>query len=1853
MRRAPFFCPAVLLVLVIIFFNGCGPQKQKQPSKIDPRFGTYIYAFTKGEISVRSSIRIRLQEKLVIEAEEGAPLDIDLFDISPKVEGEVFLIGDHMLEFRPVKTFKGATLYDVKFMLDKIMDVPSDLMVFNFQVKTIQQSFEVIVEDYAPYENDNLIHNRLSGFITTADEMSEEDVMSLLVAEQDGEKRSISWNMNGYTRRHPFTIDSVIRGEEDSRLILKWNGEHLDIDVSGNDTIIIPSLNNFTVMNIEVEQQPEQCVVIWFSDPVKPDQDLKGIVRLKDAGTLKYSIVNNTIKIYPSARQKGVKKLQIERSIRNTYNYKMKEKYSLDISFEELKPEVRLLGKGVILPGSEGLILPFEAVNLNAVDVRIVKIYENNVLQFLQINHLDGYYQMNRVGRPVLKKRVSLAGKALDYGQWNAFSIDLTDLIQEDTGAIYQVELSFRQPYSLYKCAVDQDLEDDTEAMAENWDNIDENEFTYWDYYYYPDGYDWQEKDNPCHISYYNSRRWVKRNMIASNIGLIAKAGPDNIMRFFVNDIRTTEPISDVNLYIYDYQQQLIASIASDQNGMAEITLSKSPFVVVAKQNGMSGYLRLDDGSSLSISKFDVWGERIQKGIKGFIYGERGVWRPGDTLFLTFILEDKKNVLPESHPLTFELYNTQNQLVSREVRTKGLNGFFAFAIPTDQDALTGLWKAKVNVGGTVFSKRIRIEMVKPNRLKIKLNFDKEILSVSDKDIAGDLELRWLHGAIARNLKARVAVTLRKKHTHFEDFKDYSFDDPSKIFSASEEVIFDEKVNESGKAKVKPDFGDHKDAPGMLTASFMIKAFEEGGDFSIDYFSIPYAPYESFVGVKIPKGDKRRGMLLTDTLHTVEVVTVNKDGKPVSVDNLKVSVYKVRWKWWWDSSPENVGSFNRNRYKELILDKTIATVNGKGNFNFEVKYPEWGRYLIRVEDVDGGHSTGKTVYIDWPGWAGRAQRENPDGATVLSVTADKKKYNVGETAQITIPSGGFGRALVSIENGSGVIDAYWVKPEEKETRINIELTEKMSPNVYVHVTLLQPHAQTANDLPIRLYGLVPIFVEDPQTKLNPVLTMPDELAPEKEFTIEVSEENNKSMTYTIAVVDDGLLDLTRFKTPDPWKSFYAREALGVKTWDLYDEVLGAYAGRLERLFAIGGDGEETEKTEQKANRFKPVVMTLGPFELKKGSNTHKIKMPRYVGSVRTMLIAGNNGAYGSVEKTTPVKNPLMVLATLPRVLGPGESVKLPVTVFAMDEKVKNVKLKITPNQFFTVEGPSVKEITFEQTGDQVVTFDLKVKEILGIGNVKIEASSGNKKANYEIELDVRNPNPPVTTLIQKVINPGESWSAGYTPVGMSGTNTGLLEVSSIPPVDFGRRLKYLIRYPYGCSEQTTSSVFPQLFLSNIMDVDANMKAFISKNIIAGIKALNAMQNSDGGFRYWSSYYRSNDWVSSYAGHFMLEAEALGYTIPHGFKDEWIKYQQKTAKRWRKIDHKDYHYYYHDLTQAYRLYTLALAGSPALGAMNRMREADYVSSVALWRLAAAYALSGKKEVAVDMVKDLTTDVADQPSMNVSYGSSLRDKAMILETLALLKEYETGSELLFNIAEQLSNSRWYSTQTTAYCLVAIAKYSGSNTTSGELHYRYKIDNSDFITNRTQLPLAQVDFDIEGTQDGNVKVENKSEGVLFARMLLEGIPLAGQEDARQSKLKIKVLYKMLNGKIIDISRIEQGIDFLAEVEISNIGMYGDYTEMALTQIFPSGWEIINTRIADVKSVHEKDRPNYRDIRDDRVYTHFDIYNQHKKRFVVSLNAAYLGRYYLPAVSCEAMYDNTIYARTSGQWVEVIKPGE
>ncbi len=1838
-----------LFVYLSIFISlfSCGSKSKKQITPDAEVYKPYIAAFPSEYVSRASAIRIILAKQITETPSMGEPFSKNLFDISPKIKGKAYAIDSRTIEFQPEKKFASGEMYHVKFHLSHLFDVPKEAKIAEFTINTVELNCTAHFSTYRPYNKGDLTRNKISGTFHSSDYLEQQEVEEIIHAKQENQIKPLTiLSSKNNNRSFDFVIDSVRRREDKCSINLSWNGKPLGYELKGSENYEIPALGDFQINKTHVIHHPQQVLQIIFSDPLDDNQLLDGMIQLGENNSLNYEIDYNILNIYPDVRQSGKQTVIIFPGIKNILGYKISEEQKVEVTFEAVKPSLRLINKGVIVPQSDNILFPFEAVNLNAVDVRVIQIYEENILQFLQVNELDQEYQLRRVGRLIHKEKIELiSDKPLDYGKWNSFSLDLSELISPEPGAFYRIELSFKPQYSLYPC--DEPI---TEADMQTEKSF-EQELAYWDnpnvYNYDYEYHNWNERNNPCNKAYFSKRRNVSRNIFASNLGIIAKATSGGNYHVIVNDIRTSNPVSNAFIEFYNYQHQLTGSGSTDGNGFISITPDGVPHSLVAKHNNNKGYLRLTDGHSLSMSKFDVGGSVVQKGMKGFIYAERGVWRPGDSIFINFILQDKLNNLPDNHPVIFELKNPQNQLIDRQVRSKSLKGFYNFTTETPPDGMTGTWSANISIGNAHFHKNINIQTIKPNRLKINLKIDKKYL-MKGSPVSATLQSKWLHGAPARNLKTDMTVTFSNRTFSPEGYNDYTFSDPSRIFYTEESNVFNGNLNEHGNRVVSVSTAPSGNPPSVLQANFTTRVFEEGGEFSIDRFSIPYYPYSSFTGIDVPEGNKW-GWLLTDTSHTVKVVTLDPNGKPISRNRLDIKIYKIKWRWWWDSSDDNLASYVHGSYRSVIFQDEISTDNGKGKFSFKINKPEWGRYFIRVYDPVSGHSSGKVIYVDWP-YGSNRDRNNPEAASMLTFSSDKEKYKPGETAIITIPKVTNGRALISIENGSNILEKFWYDVQSGEQKIPIDITPAMAPNMYVHITLIQPHHQTSNDLPIRLYGVQPVIVEDPETILHPEITTDKSFRPETPATITVNEKSGKEMAYTIAIVDEGLLDLTRFKTPNPHDVFYVREALGVKTWDLYDHVLGAYGGRIEQIFSIGGDGDlEFEAETKKANRFQPVVKFIGPVLLKAGkTNTHTIQMPRYVGSVRVMLVAGNEYAYGSTDKTVPVKNELMVLTTLPRVVAPGELMQMPATVFAMDENINQVKVEARTNNLFSIEGTATKQLMFSQPGDQIVNFNLKVANKPGIGEAFVTVSSGSYSSADAIEIDVRNPNPTVFEFHDKILHPGESWKHAYTLPGMESTNAATLELSTIPSIDFGRRLKYLLQYPHGCLEQTVSGAFPQLFIPIVMNADDNMLGVIDRNVKEGIRNIQKFARPDGGFAYWPNHTESNTWVTSYAGHFLIEAEKQGYVLPHNMLKNWTVFQKHMARNWsagrRRFKYE--HYFESDLQQAYRLYTLALANKAETGSMNRLREKDDLAVQARWLLAASYTLIGKNDIANDLVQNLGTEVPEYQGSSFTYGSTLRDRAIVLQSLQRMGRKDEAINLMKNIAQVMSSGQWLSTQSIAFGLMSVAQMAGDAVVSDEMKFEYQVNNEKPIRGHTEMPVHQIGLNT-ASREGIVNVTNNGEGVMFVQLSMSGVPLFDSAGSIQNNLRMNVRYKSLSHGFLNVEKLQQGTDFKAVVTVKN-PTNEQYHDMALTHIVPSGWEIVNMRLNTEGSVHFADMPEYQDIRDDRVYMYFDLGPGKTKQFVILLNASYKGKFFLPAVSCEAMYNHRIRAKTSGKWIEV-----
>ncbi len=1818
----------LLLAILAITIFSCHQKSSTGVS--DPQeFSQYIASHTSGTISISETIQLMLN----FQPSDKTVVPEDIFQFEPSIKGKAAWNDSGLLEFRPEKPMPSGQTYLVTVDLGKIIKVPNGKRYYTFQFKTIDANYSLEIGATRSYLVGTELKVSISGTVLTSDIFENALIEKMVHAYQNGTELPVSWTHQERAKQHQFQVDDIKRGKEAGKVKLVWDGKSINVSNSGEQEVEIPESGDFYLLSAKGISGSSPYIELLFSDPLDVNQETSGLFQM-DGVNFEISMEDNLVKLFPDKPFAGQKQLEIYEGLKNYAGARLGKTELATITLESEKPAMRFIGKGNIVPTSDGLVLPFEAVNLSAVDVRILKIFENNSHQFFQNNNLDGNNSLKNVGRPVYHGSYSLSWlHTAELNKWSAYSIRLNDLITVEPGAIYQVQLIMQPEYSLYPCPDDAQVK----TVKRKKEKADDEDWLKDSYFYENEGwgeyegdfYDWKNRNNPCYISYFVENRSVSKNVIASNLGLLAKRGSDGKMLVVATNLLTAKPESSVELSVFDFQQQVIASSQTDGDGMCEIQLSRTPFILVAKKGKDVGYLKIGDGASLQLSRFDVGGDEIQKGLKGFLYGERGVWRPGDSIFVSLVLAKKAGELAENHPVVFELYNPSEQLVNKGVVPLSGN-ITTFRTSTSPEAATGSWRLVAKVGGAEFSKRLRIETVKPNRLKLQFETNPEVLKGDAKNQTAKLTAKWLQGSPANGMNAKVEMSLKKLKTVFNKYLNYTFDNEASKFESAEQTIYEGKLNQAGEVSFPIVLGKLDNAPGKLEAVFTGRVFEPSGDFSISQFSKKVSPFPKYIGMRFPDEDVPRKMLSTGRENQLDLVVVDPDGNAAE-SQVEISIYKINWRWWWDASDDYLGNYvSQEHYKPFMTRKITAT--GKASISFRIENENWGRYLVLAK-LPSGHSVSRVVYIDWPYGSSAGQ---DGGATMLNFSADKEKYSAGDDITVSFISSEGGKALVSIENGSTILNKFWVDTEKGQTKLKIKATPEMAPNFYLYITVLQPHGQTINDKPIRMYGVIPVAVEDPETHLQPLIKAPEELRSQKNFSVEVSEAKGREMSYTLAVVDEGLLDLTGFKTPDPWNSFYAREALGVKTWDLYDFVLGAYGGKLEQLFAVGGSDQLLDPSKQKAQRFKPVVKFIGPFILKKNQKSvHQLLLPQYIGSVRIMVIAASDRAYACAEKTVPVRDPLMVLATVPRVIGIDETFELPVNVFAQVPGIKNVKVSVTSNSLLSGEGSAIQSVSFGEPGEKDISFRLKSGQKTGKATIKVLAESGNEKAVYDVEVQVRNSNPRIVTSQTKMVDAGKSWEAGLPSMSSLEAGSTIVEVSSVPPLNLGKRIDYLVNYPHGCIEQTVSAVFPQLYLSRFMNLSSSKLIEIEDNIKQGILNLRKFQLPDGSFSYWPGNSYTSSWGTSYAGNFMVEAENAGYAIPGDLKKKWINYQKTAANNWRK----DYSEAHMPLDQAYRLYTLALAGSPAIGAMNRLRESADLPVEARWQLASAYLLAGRSEVA-DLLVDMTKlTPSTYKYAGPTFGSSLRDRAMLLETLTRMKKKEAAFKIAKEISEELCSDRWMSTQTSAFCLVAMSKFVDQTSDPSAERSRFKLT----VNGKSEeVVIDKSVFTREITSTGSklqLKLENLSKSDLYISVVQSGVPLTSDVQAKQSGLTLDIAYLSEDGKPIDVTRIKKGTDFTAVVRIKNAG-YSEVQNLALTQIFPSGWEIFNDRLFGGST---ESNYTYRDIRDDRVLTYFDLKMNEQKEFRVKLNAAYSGSYSLPPVSCEAMYNNEISANSTG----------
>lgn len=1824
----------LISLLAITFFNSCGSGHSESTTTYVEKIPVFdeaivgiVESYTSGLISETEPLRFKFVQGLKMKKQFGEELPSKLFEITPKVAGHAIWIDKNTIGFQFDENPKESTPYNVDFNIGTLIEMPANERVMQTSFILKKQDFEVGGISYQNDENGKcsyIIDLKFAKPINSSSTVSLLDKKTLESYECSAKEVSKT--------DVQLVVSNINRTENDYEINIEIDGKSLGINRSVKKTLTIPTEGEFKIVTYNIDIK-ESKIDVCFSDELSKNQNLTGMIEFTNNIPFTASIDGNRLSVFCSKTYYYYEDfdMTIRYGVVSTKGNRLVNDFIINgINLKSLKPQVKWSDDGVIVPEVGNATISFDAICLNQVILRIIKIYDSNIMSFLQEDGLkNAYGRTCRVGRLVKKIRIPL--EQTNYDSWKTYNINLSDYVDLKAGDMYQINLDFDMTCYPYAC----DNEKVAKGYNENyWDN--EN-YDYRVYYY--DDYDY---DNPCSRSFYNYVD-IRKNLYVSNLALTAKGSDENFIDVFVKNITDANPKPGVSLYLYDYQLQITGESSTDNDGYARVAFTNKPFCLVAEaSDGNKSYLPLDKNKSLSLSKFDVSGNAVEHEVDGFVYSNRDVWRPGDSIQLNLMISDKNDYFSNDYPVIMEVIDPNGRLYLKKANNSPVGKIYAFTINTLATDPTGTWNARFKIGSQVFSKNLRIETVKPNRLKIDFESGK-LISLNAKEKVM-LHSERLNGLNVKDLKAEVSVILSNAKITFKGFEKYDFDCVANDFYSREVSLFSAALNAEGKAMISFDALKDISAPGFMKATYNIKVFESSGEFSITSRSGKISPFCRYVGVMLPETKSKWGdYYFTNDDWKFDVAVVNEDGSLAQNETeLEYQLYKLDNYWWWDNDYYDLMRYVRGSYKRPVKSGVLEAKNGRTSLTLNIKDADWGSYLLVVSDPIGKHTFSKVISFDWAD--GARSSSVGDAPALITLKTDKDCYNVGETMKVSFPANENSKAIVTVETSSKVIKVIHVQDLDKDATVSIPVSEEMLPNAYVSVSLIQPF-RNENGMPIRMYGVAPFKVSDSKAIINPVVEVPENATSNKAIDIKVSEKQGNKMYYTVAVVDEGILGLTGYKTADPCGHFFSKRALGVKTWDNYDYIVSAITDMMQGTLAAGGDlfiKPEATLLE----RFQAVATMMGPFELEAGkSDIQHFNIPDYNGSLRVMVVATNGkDAFGSTQKNVTVKDKIMILPTAPRVIGIGDEVVVNMKVIASEfaGKSANINVKL---ENLEAKNNIPASVSLDKNGEADIAFSVKAKEIKGNAKITMNVSCNGFESVKSVAMPIRMPSSNKYNSVKQEIKPNETATLHIDCQGFDGTIETKLVANTGIPVDIFKHIDYLTSYPYGCLEQTVSKAFPQLYLHNLAALDETTKAEMKTNIENVIANMNAYLLPDFSMTSWPNGNYVDAWSEIYALHFLVEARNQGYNVANSLIDGMIKRQTNRAKAWNfSVDAPNV-----ETIQAYRLFVLALNNTAEIGAMNRFKELEIKFPLTKALTAASYALVGKANMASDLIPTIDFNAKDWTSdYYITLGSKVRDMSMCIYAEMLAND---NAEMVQNDIEELcrilGSDRWIDTQTTAMAMFVLGKYAeklGIKDNSISLVVKEGDKTENITTNKNSIT-----YNIQSKcGDNSVTVTNNGTESVFITLFTKGKVTEYQREDDGAWYDMTVKYFDKEGNEINTAQIKQNTDFDVVITVSNPHEY-QVTENALSYHAASGWEIVNSRLFGDNSRNEA-QAKHIEYQDDCVNFFFDMTPYDTKTFRLSMNAAYEGTFMIPSVTCEDMYNNQIWHTTAAKKTTVVK---
>jgi alpha-2-macroglobulin len=1571
---------------------------------------------------------------------------------------------------------------------------------------------------------------------------------------------------------------------------------------SQKDTIIkaiIPSRYNLSVTGMTAQHSgTEGTVIVNTSQPVN-EEGLKAKLSLSPNISFEVSATDEGFVITSTSFKADQSyELTIAQTVKGIFGGRLKQEHNGQIVFGKLDPSIAFTNNDGIYLSTQGLKnVGINIVSVPKVQLTIVKVYENNLEQLIRSGKRYGYLYSEDED---------------DDGSGSFEYYDTEHLGDTVFTRIYETsKLPKKNAMSI--------LHMDFTDKLKSYDGV--------------------------YIVTVASRdhRWVQSSKIISisDIGLIVKEEEDNIY-VFANSIRNATAIADAKISFVSTNNQKIYTATTNNSGVASFTdieKQRPGFkvgMITAKVGDEFTFVWLNQ-SRVETSRFDVGGRVPNRaGLNAMLYAERNLYRPGEVMHVSAIVRNESWENPGEMPVKLRLVmpNGKEFAMARKILNEEGSCETAFNLPFT--ALTGTYTLELFTGNDVLlnSYGISVEDFVPDRIKAQLKINKTEYRPGDT-VHVNLQADNLFGTPAANRSYECQLNIGKEEFRAKNFPDYTFSIEND-FNFSTEVT-EGKTDDKGRAFANFPLRKEMRDVGMLYGNITSGVFDETGRpvHRFEHFTV--YTQDRFLGIK-----EFDDYVSTKAPLKLSLVAVDKDG--AAQNNVAANILLIKKEW------HTVIQQDGSRYKyvsqreEKIIKQQALRISGN-NSSFYFTPELSGEYEVRLS-LQGSNSYVSRSFYAW-GW-GNTQYNSFDVNNEGNVTIkpDKEKYKVGENIDLLFTTPFEGRMLVTIERNH-IFEHVYLNTQNKSCSYSLKATDVLVPNVYVTATLIRPMDGTEMPLTVA-HGFRSVTVENPSNHLPVTVTMAEKARSKTKQTIIV--KTTPGAYVTVAAVDEGILQVKNYTTPDAYKYFYQKVALSTNSYDIYPLLLPEI--KIGRM-STGGDGSEQSGMRVNpmfVNRIKNVSYWSGIIQAdNKGVARYTIDVPQFSGDIRAMAVAYKGKAFGGADQHMKIADPVIISAGLPRFLSPKDEVVMPVTLSNTTAKEATATATVIVSGPLSCTSPPTQTVRIPANSENRVVFNITALQSIGAGKVIVSVKAGNETFTNETDISIR-----PTASLQKIYLSGQVTQS--SPVSFAAQNNFIpssarakVIVSSSPLVQFSKNISELVQYPYGCVEQTTSAAFPQLYYRDLVKViygkdvpDLNP----GYNVQQAILKLQSMQLSNGALSYWPNGGGESWWGSIYACHFLVEARKAGYEVNKNTVDrllEYIKYKLNSKST-------EIYYYNENLKKeiaskeiAYSLYVLAVAGQPQQSVMNYYKAHPQMLSLdSKYMLAAAYALAGQRSQSMQVLPaSFTGEVATQ-ALGGSFYSYIRDEALALNALIDIdfNNPQVGT-LARTLSEQVRKERYLNTQENSFSILAFGKIARAAAKTNSVPALFAdgkqiASGKDLTVNLTPFLQKKVELRVTGN------------GAQYYFYQLSGISSDGKITEEDKFLKARRSFYNRDGALLSEKSFRQ--NDLIIVKLTLESSYGAVDNIVLTDMLPAGLEIENARLSDlpeIKWIKNSSEPDYLDIRDDRI-NFFTSIDDEPKTFYYMVRAVSPGIFQLGPVQADAMYNGAYHSYNGAGLVKI-----